>query len=97
MGDSPDDKAYTYREFNSMGEFDDSKGTIDGDTWAWNEPEKDERRHAEGKIHDEDSFTTSDFRLRNIAGWYKVDAGDGRQGDGEVGQSERLAQLPACP
>ena len=40
MGYSPDDKAYTYREFNSMGEFDDSKGTIDGDTWAWTNEQK---------------------------------------------------------
>jgi hypothetical protein len=27
MGYSADDKAYTYREFNSFGEFDDSRGT----------------------------------------------------------------------
>ena len=36
MGYSTDDKAYTYREFNSWGEFDDSKGSVDGDTWTWN-------------------------------------------------------------
>ncbi len=35
MGYSTDDKAYTYREFNSMGEFSESKGSIDGDTWTW--------------------------------------------------------------
>jgi hypothetical protein len=35
LGYSTDDKVYTYREFNSQGEFDDSKGTIDGDTWSW--------------------------------------------------------------
>ena len=40
MGYSTDDKAYTYREFNSMGEFEDSKGTIDGDTWTWIGDEK---------------------------------------------------------
>src|ERR1700735_2301922 len=27
MGSSPDDKAYTYREFNSFGEFEDTKGS----------------------------------------------------------------------
>jgi hypothetical protein len=35
MGYSPEDKAYTYREFDSTGEFDDSKGTIDSDMWTW--------------------------------------------------------------
>ncbi|HEY6770032.1 MAG TPA: DUF1579 family protein [Candidatus Sulfotelmatobacter sp.] len=40
LGYSPDDHAYTYREFNSQGEFDDSKGTIDGDTWNWTNESK---------------------------------------------------------
>lgn len=40
MGYSTDDKAYTYREFNSFGEFDDSRGHLDGDTWIWTNDEK---------------------------------------------------------
>jgi hypothetical protein len=40
MGYSADDKAYTYREFNSFGEFDDSRGRLDGDTWTWTSDEK---------------------------------------------------------
>jgi hypothetical protein len=40
MGYSTEDKAYTYREFNSWGEFDDSKGSVDGDTWTWTNDEK---------------------------------------------------------
>jgi hypothetical protein len=40
MGYSADDKTYTYREFNSWGEFDDSKGSNDGDTWTWTSNEK---------------------------------------------------------
>lgn len=40
MGYSPDDRAYTYREFNSWGEFTDSKGAVDGDTWTWTNDEK---------------------------------------------------------
>ena len=40
MGYSTDEKAYTYREFNSFGEFDDSRGNVDGDTWTWNNDEK---------------------------------------------------------
>ena len=35
MGYSTEDKGYTYREFNSWGEFTDSKGTVDGDKWTW--------------------------------------------------------------
>jgi hypothetical protein len=40
MGYSADDKAYTYREFNSFGEFEDSRGVLDGDTWTWTSDEK---------------------------------------------------------
>lgn len=40
MGYSADDKAYTYREFNSYGEFTDSKGMVEGDTWTWTNDEK---------------------------------------------------------
>src|SRR5580693_7916716 len=40
LGYSTGDKAYTYREFNSWGEFNDSRGTLDGDTWTWTSDEK---------------------------------------------------------
>jgi hypothetical protein len=40
LGYSADDKKYTYREFNSFGEFDNSQGTLDGDTWTWTSDEK---------------------------------------------------------
>ncbi len=40
MGYSADDKAYTYREFNSWGEAVDSKGSVDGNTWTWTNDEK---------------------------------------------------------
>jgi len=33
------DKAYTYRSFNSWGEFEDAKGTWDGDTITWTSDE----------------------------------------------------------
>jgi len=36
LGYSPDEKAYTYREFVNDGEFVDSRGTLDGNTWTWN-------------------------------------------------------------
>jgi hypothetical protein len=40
LGFSSDAKAYTFREFNSWGEFEDSKGQNDGDTWTWTADEK---------------------------------------------------------
>ena len=40
MGYSADDKAYSYREFNSWGEDNYAKGAVDGDTWTWNSDEK---------------------------------------------------------
>jgi len=40
MGYSDDDKAYTYHEFSSTGEYVDSKGKVDGDTWTWTNDEK---------------------------------------------------------
>ena len=35
MGYDPQDKVYTYDEFNSSGEAVHAKGTVDGDTWTW--------------------------------------------------------------
>jgi hypothetical protein len=35
MGYNPEDKVFTFHEFNSMGEANSSKGTVDGDTWTW--------------------------------------------------------------
>jgi hypothetical protein len=40
MGYNPDQKAFTYDEFNSMGEAEHSTGTVDGDTWTWLGDEK---------------------------------------------------------
>lgn len=40
FGYSNQEKAYTYREFNSMGEFTDARGQVDGDTWTWTSDEK---------------------------------------------------------
>ncbi len=39
LGYSASDKSYTYREFNSWGEFDDSHGSVDADKWTWNSDE----------------------------------------------------------
>jgi hypothetical protein len=50
MGYSSDDKAYTYREFNSYGEFVDARGALDGDTWTWTSDEKMEGMTMKGRF-----------------------------------------------
>lgn len=40
LGYSDDDKAYSYRAFNSWGEFENAKGSWDSDTITWNSDEK---------------------------------------------------------
>jgi hypothetical protein len=50
LGYSTEDKAYTYREFNSYGEFDDSRGSVDGDTWTWTSDEKWEGKVMKGRF-----------------------------------------------
>ena len=40
LGCSFDDKAYTYREFNNMGQFEDARGTWEGDTITWTSDER---------------------------------------------------------
>ena len=50
LGYSADDKAYTYREFNSWGEFDDSRGQVNGDTWTWTSDEKMGGKTLKGKF-----------------------------------------------
>jgi hypothetical protein len=39
MGYSNEDKTYTYRAFNSWGEFEDAKGLWEGDSIAWTSDE----------------------------------------------------------
>lgn len=36
MGYDTDAKVYTYDSFNSNGQHEQAKGTMDGDTWTWN-------------------------------------------------------------
>jgi hypothetical protein len=50
MGYSTDGKAYTYREFNSWGEFTDSKGSLNSDTWTWTNDEKMNGMTMEGRF-----------------------------------------------
>jgi hypothetical protein len=40
MGYDPDQKMYTYNEFNSMGEAVKSTGTVEGDTWTFTDTQK---------------------------------------------------------
>jgi hypothetical protein len=40
LGYNSDEKVYTYDAFNSMGESDHAKGTVDGDNWTWTSEQK---------------------------------------------------------
>ena|SRR5215467_996905 len=40
MGYNTEDKVYTYDEYNSQGEAEHSKGTVEGDTWTWTSDDK---------------------------------------------------------
>ena len=73
MGYSNDDKSYTYREFNSWGEFDDSKGSLNGDTWTWTSDEKMGGADDQRALHDESHFAdVLRLHFRNVAGWNEV-------------------------
>lgn len=50
MGYSNEEKAYTYREFNSFGEFMESRGSVDGDTWTWTGDEKSGGMNMKGRF-----------------------------------------------
>ena len=50
MGYSADEKSYSYREFNSWGEFVDSKGSLDADTWTWLNDEKEGGKTIKGRF-----------------------------------------------
>ena len=82
MGYSSDDKTYTYREFNSWGEFTDSKGSVDGDTWTWINEEKMGGATKKGRFTMKVTSPTSyDFSFEMSRGRDEVDDPDGRQGD----------------
>lgn len=40
MSYDPNEKMYTYDAFNSMGEAEHAKGTLENDTWTWSSEEK---------------------------------------------------------
>ncbi len=50
FGYNPDEKVYTYHEFNSMGEADQAKGTLEGDTWTWTNESKMQDKTYKGRF-----------------------------------------------
>jgi hypothetical protein len=72
MGYNPDDKVFTFHEFNSMGQADSSKGTIDGDTWTWLGEDKMQGKIVKGRfIMKVTSPTSYDFKYEA-----SIDGGD---------------------
>ncbi len=50
MGYSAAEKAYTYDGYNSMGEHETSKGTLEGNTWTWLGEQKMEGKVIKGRF-----------------------------------------------
>ncbi len=50
LGYDPQEKVYTYDEFNSAGEAVHAKGTVDGDTWTWTSDMKMGPQTAKGRF-----------------------------------------------
>lgn len=62
LGYSSNEKAYSYHEFNSWGEYTDSKGTLGADTWTWVNEQKMGSMTMKGKfIMKMTSATSYDF------------------------------------
>ena len=79
MGYNPEEKVYTYNEFNSMGEAEASKGTIEGDTWTWtfsgNEGGKDFKGRSTLKEVSPTSYTFTSELSVNGGPWTKLEEG----------------------
>jgi len=84
LGYSTADKSYTYREFNSWGEFTDSKGSLNGDTWTWINDEKMGGSNWEGrftmKITSPSSYDFSYEMYQDGAKWTLVMDGKATKG-----------------
>jgi Protein of unknown function (DUF1579) len=50
LGYSPAEKAYTYDEYNSIGEAVHSQGALDGDTWTWTSAQKTDGQTMKGRF-----------------------------------------------
>jgi hypothetical protein len=50
FGYKADEKVYVYHAFNSMGEAEDSKGMLEGDTWSWTSESKMEGKVMKGRF-----------------------------------------------
>jgi Protein of unknown function (DUF1579) len=59
IGYNPEDKVYTYHEFNSDGETVDAKGTVEGDTWSWTSEDKMQGKVVKGRFTEKITSPTS--------------------------------------
>ena len=50
FGYNPEEKVYTYHAFNSMGEAEQAKGTLEGDTWTWTNESKMQGKTYKGRF-----------------------------------------------
>ncbi|HEY7401944.1 MAG TPA: DUF1579 family protein [Candidatus Angelobacter sp.] len=64
LGYDPEEKTYTYHEFNSVGEAVSAKGNVQGDTWTWTNEEKMQGKVMKGRFTEKVTSPTSyDFKF----------------------------------
>jgi len=64
LGYNTEEKVYTYNEFNSMGEKVAAKGTVEGNTWTWDNEEKMQGKVVKGRFTEKVTSPTSyDFKF----------------------------------
>jgi len=63
LGYNPEDKVYTFHEFNSAGESIAAKGSVEGDTWTWTSEDKMQGKPFKGRFTEKITSPTSyDFK-----------------------------------
>ena len=64
LGYDPEEKVFTFHEFNSMGESISAKGNVEGDTWTWTNEEKMQGKVMKGRFTEKITSPTSyDFKF----------------------------------
>lgn len=86
MGYDPEEKVYTYHAFNSMGEAEASKGSLEGDTWTWTSESKVEGKPIKTR------FTLKEVSPTSYTFKGEIPAGDGGWSTIMEGKSSKMQQ-----
>jgi uncharacterized protein DUF1579 len=75
MGYNAEEKAYTYDGFTNLGEHEESKGTVQGDTWTWTNETKMGGKTVKGRFIIKEVSPTSytfNYDISADGGWTNV-------------------------